>query len=73
MTRNPRIDPKPGDVLTLPIGRYEVTKASNRKVWFNFTQPGVRHIMYNIPMACKDTLPEWRKRMRDAEVLHIAA
>lgn len=72
MKHDPRKDPRPGDVLTRPVGRYEVTKIANRTVWYNLTNPNVRHIMYNIPMECKETLPGWRRRMEEAEVIHVS-
>ncbi len=70
-TRDPRIDPQPGDV---------VGKTMNEKRFFRLvyqrTQPGlygVNFVVYQNPggfNAC--TLLTWREWCRDAEVLHAA-
>jgi hypothetical protein len=68
--RDPRTDPKPGDVLrdlpfVLTVTRFE------RRVFYRLSHPGARGVNA-IPMDCNQTLKRWREVVKNAEVLHAA-
>lgn len=71
--RDPRVNPKAGDVLAFAPHhmRLAVTRCENRKVFYDLSRHN-GHPIYAIPMKCKDSLPGWRKRTANFEVIHAA-
>ena len=70
--RDPRTDPRPGDVLRNGEGNLEVQKKVTlvgRNLQFERTQPSHQHPVYRIPMVCKGTKAAWRRWAKNAEVI----
>ena len=66
MERDPRKDPRPGDVIRSKAGAHRTVEASNQtSVWYT---------IYNHELRCRFgcLLEEWRIDAKDCEVLHVA-
>ena len=66
--RDPRVDPKPGDVLGFRKGSFRHI-VSTRGQWVVFHS---RCGSQWVNSAMRETLEEWREAMKDAEVIHAA-
>ena len=63
MSRDPRIDPRPGDVVRrLGIVTRYVTAASENCVWYQLSNDAT--------LGC--LLQEWRLEMKNSEVINVA-
>jgi len=68
MTRDPRVDPEPGDVVgkdNLPYRRIVYSGLGNVK--YRRLNPGADHDVYGIVF-----LTTWRKWAKGAEVIYVA-
>lgn len=66
MTRDPRVNPKPGDVLRLGDRTFTVSEVSSLGVRGQSTHPTY------YPTKTNSGLIKWRGRYRNAEVLNVA-
>jgi hypothetical protein len=67
--RDPRKDPRVGDVMDVACGRVEVSLIQGKYVHYLLAARSGPPI-YRIPMMCKETMQIFRKQMALAEVIH---
>ncbi len=70
--RDPRVDPRPGDVLTLGSNRVEVTERTSRRILYTLTVPAARMSINALPMHCGLYLSRWQMVVENAEVIHAS-
>lgn len=63
--RDPRIDPRPGDVVARGNIRRKVVNVNGDAVWYRIENP----VMFDV-LSC--LIGEWRFETKQAEVLHVA-
>ena len=70
MSRDPRVDPQPGDVLILGDHDVHITDITVRL-------PKAAEVRYSVPrkyksgVMCECTLSQWRLVMTSAKVVHV--
>ncbi len=70
--RDPRSDPKAGDVLVIGDSRIEVTERTARRILYKLTFLRPRSPIDSAPMNCGLYLNRWKEVVENAEVLHAA-
>lgn len=69
MTRDPRVDPQPGDVLDEPQWRLTVTRRTELDVYFKMEHIATGAIYSN---NAGTSLYCWRLDAADASIVHVA-
>jgi hypothetical protein len=70
--RDPRKEPKAGDVLIEGRNRIEVTSRKGARVLYSLTSLPATSSTDRIPMECGLYLNRWREVLKNAEVIHHA-
>jgi hypothetical protein len=72
LSRDPRIDPRPGDVLLLGNNRISVTELTKQRVLYELTTEGAKSVIERMPMNCSLYLNFWEEVVDKAEVIHAS-
>jgi len=70
--RDPRVNPKVGDVLLMGVNRVTVTERTSRRILYTLTIERGASPIYRIPMHCGLYLNRWKEVVEHAEVIHHA-
>ena len=72
MERDPKTDPRPGDVLrknTGPLMMEATVKLRGGRVQYELVQPRSPRLMDRMPLLCMTTISQWRKWAARATVV----